>query len=54
MKVKDDNSIEWGDRITEAMKVSAEKLMAEKKRLNLPIVVSENGVIRVIEAKDIK
>ena len=42
------------DKIMQGMKISAEKLKAEKKRLNLPIVVSENGVIRVIEAKDIK
>ena len=41
------------EKIIQGMQISAEKLIAEKKRLNLPIVVSENGVIKVIEAKDL-
>ncbi|MBC7388584.1 MAG: hypothetical protein H7329_05180 [Opitutaceae bacterium] len=54
MKINDEDSIEWGDKITAALKISSEKLIAEKKRLNLPIVISENGIIKVIEAKDLK
>lgn len=42
------------EKILQGMKISSEKLIAEKKRLNLPIVISENGVIKVIEAKDLK
>ncbi len=33
------------DRIIEGMKISAEKLVAKKKRLGQKIVISENDVI---------
>lgn len=40
--------------IIQGMKVSSEKLKASKKMLGGNIVVSENGEIREIQAKDIK
>lgn len=40
--------------ILEGMKVSSERLKALKKQLGRTIVISENGVIREIEAKDLK
>lgn len=51
MKVKEFE--DWGDKIVEAMRLSAEKLIADKKRLKQSVVVSENGVIRVIKPKDL-
>ena len=44
----------WGDKIDRAVKISSEKFVAEMKRLNQSIVISENGIIKVIEAKDLK
>ncbi|MEK6479059.1 hypothetical protein WJR50_16045 [Catalinimonas sp. 4WD22] len=40
--------------IIEGMKLSAQRLKAKKKQLGQSIVVSENGVIKEIAAKDIK
>jgi hypothetical protein len=40
--------------IEKAMKVSAEKLLEQKKRLGQELVISENGIVKVIDAKDIK
>ena len=40
--------------IVEGMRLSAEKLKALKKQLGKTIVISENGVIKEIEAKDLK
>ncbi len=40
--------------IVEGMKLSSEKLKALKKQLGNTIVISENGEIREIEAKDLK
>lgn len=40
--------------IVEGMKVSSEKLKASKRKLGSPIVISENGAIRKIEAKDLQ
>lgn len=42
------------NNIIEGMKLSSQKLKAQKKRLGQNIVVSENGVIKEIEAKDLK
>jgi ribosomal protein S8 len=36
------------------MRLSSEKLKAFKKQLGRAIVISENGVIKEIEAKDLK
>jgi len=41
------------DRIIEAMKISAKKFIANKKRLGQKIVVSEHGKIQIIEASDL-
>jgi len=40
--------------IIEGMKLVSQKLKAPKKRLGQNMVVSENGVIKEIEAKDLK
>lgn len=40
--------------IVEGMKQSSEKLKTMKKQLGRRIVISENGVIKEIEAKDLK
>lgn len=40
--------------IVEGMRFSSEKLKALKKQLGRTIVISENGVIKEIEAKDLK
>ncbi|MDQ3395323.1 MAG: hypothetical protein M3512_14595 [Bacteroidota bacterium] len=40
--------------IVEGMRLSSEKLKALKKQLGRTIVISENGVIKEIEAKDLK
>ena len=40
-------------KIIEAMKISAQKMIEQKKRLGQKIVISENGVIRIIEAADL-
>jgi len=52
MKAREQEDL--ADKIVEAMRLSSKKLIADKKRLNQSVVVSENGVIRVIEAKDLK
>lgn len=41
------------DKIIEAMKISGQKMIEQKKRLGQKIVISENGVIRIIEAVDL-
>lgn len=46
--------VEMHNLIEKAMQISAEKLLEQKKRLGQEMVISENGVIKVIEAKDIK
>jgi hypothetical protein len=40
--------------IEKAMKVSAEKLLEQKKKLGQELIISENGVIKVIDPSDIK
>jgi hypothetical protein len=40
--------------IEKAMQISAEKLLEQKKRLGQKMVISENGVIKIIEWKDLK
>ncbi|MER2996253.1 hypothetical protein [Pontibacter populi] len=42
------------DSIVEAMKISAQKLILQKKELGQPIVISENGVIKTISPDKIK
>jgi hypothetical protein len=42
------------DRIIEGMKISAQKFILKKKSLGQKIVVSENGIIQVIEAKELQ
>jgi len=41
------------DNIIEAVKYSSKKLIEDKKRLGQKIVISENGVIKYIESKDL-
>ncbi len=41
------------DKIIEAVKYSSKKLIEDKKRLGQKIVISKNGVIKYIEAKDL-
>jgi hypothetical protein len=41
------------DLIVEGMKISAKKMLIRKKQLGQKLVISENGVIKIIEAKDI-
>ena len=42
------------DSIVEAMKISAKKLIIQKKKLGQSIVISENGVIKTISPENIK
>ncbi len=51
--MKNSEKKEIRNQIIEAMKISAQKLIAKKKSLGQSIVVSENGKIRVIEANDL-
>ena len=51
MKEKQDNRT--FDLIVEGMKISAKKMLIKKKQLGQKLVISENGVIKIIEAKDI-
>lgn len=37
------------DKIKEAIKISAQKLIESKKALGLNLVVSENGKIKIVE-----
>lgn len=39
--------------IVEGMKISHKKMLIKKKQLGQKLVFSENGVIKIIEAKDI-
>jgi hypothetical protein len=39
--------------IIEGLKVSSQKLKASKKQSGNPIVISENKIVRQVEAKDI-
>ena len=41
------------DLIVEGMKISYKKMLIKKKQLGQKLVFSENGVIKIIEAKDI-
>jgi|LakMenE18May11ns_1017448.scaffolds.fasta_scaffold7477362_1 hypothetical protein len=40
--------------IVEGMKISAQKLLQKKKKLGQNLVVSENGIIKVIETNKLK
>lgn len=42
------------EEIVAGMRVSSEKLKTLKRKLGNPIVISENGAIKEIEAKDLK
>ena len=39
--------------IVEGMKISYKKMLIKKKQLGQKLVFSENGIIKIIEAKDI-
>jgi len=43
----------WHARLIEAMKLSGEMLIKRTKQLGQRVVVSRNGVIRVIEPEDL-
>lgn len=45
---------EWRNLIVEAIKISAQKMLEQKKKFGQKLVISENGVIKVIDARDIK
>ncbi len=45
---------EWRNLIVEAIKVSAQKMLEQKKKLGQKLVISENGVIKIVDAKDIQ
>ena len=40
--------------ILEGMKISSEKLKALKKQLGQSVVISENGIIKEIQAQNLK
>jgi hypothetical protein len=42
------------DQIIKGMKISAKKLVESKKLLGQKLIISENGVIRIIDPSDIK
>ena len=42
------------DKIIVGMKISAQKFLQKKKLQNDKIIISSNGVIRIIEAKEIE
>jgi hypothetical protein len=46
--MKNSNTTEIRNLIVAGMKISAEKLLEKKKKLGQKIVISENGIIRVI------
>lgn len=52
MKNKELRSIR--DQIVEGMKISSEKLVQSKKNLGQKLIISDNGVIKVIDPKDLK
>ena len=41
-------------KIIEGLKISSAKMLEEKKKNNQNIVISENGEIKIINARDIK
>jgi hypothetical protein len=45
---------EWRNLIVEAIKVSAQKMLEQKKKLGQKLVISENGIIKIVDAKDIQ
>jgi hypothetical protein len=45
---------ELDNLIEKAMQISAEKLLEQKKKLGQELVISENGVIKIIDPKDIQ
>lgn len=52
MKSKELQSIR--DKIVAGMKISSKKLVESKKRLGQKLVISENGVIQIIDPKELK
>lgn len=42
------------DQIVKGMIISAEKLLIKKKLLGQKLVISENGIIRIIDPLDLK
>lgn len=52
MKTSDAKGIR--DRIVEGIKISAVKFLKKKKESGQKIIVSESGVIRIINPEDIK
>ncbi len=43
-----------GEKVKEAVKLSGEKFLAQKKAANETIIISQNGVIKEVNARDIK
>ena len=42
------------DKIVHGMQISGKKLLAKKKLLGQELVISENGIIKILKAVDIK
>lgn len=42
------------ERIVAGMNISAQKFLEKKKLQNGKLIISRNGIIQIIEAKDIK
>jgi hypothetical protein len=42
------------DQIVLAVKLSGEKFLAQKKAANETIIISQNGIIKEVNARDIK
>ncbi len=50
---KNNDNESFTEKIQKALDYSSKKLIDDKKRLGQKIVISENGVIKYIEAKDL-
>ncbi|MDF3078913.1 MAG: hypothetical protein K0S09_2802 [Sphingobacteriaceae bacterium] len=42
------------DQVIKAMQISGERLIAKKKALGQKMVISENGVIKEVDPRDLK
>jgi hypothetical protein len=50
---KNNDNESFSEKIQKALDYSYKKLIEDKKRLGQKIVISENGIIKYIEAKDL-
>ena len=47
MNLKEENALI--ERIKKAIKISSQKLIEKKRKLGQPLVISENGTIKIID-----